>query len=235
MEEQVRIVKLALYFIQIVMSKIAGRSISEIIFAAVSDFGGVYIKLIQFVCLRTNILSPEDKLHFLNFYDSALIEPIDIQAYVTRALGEEKTKQFAFINPTPFASGTFGQVYRARLADGSDVVIKVKRPHLVRKLTYDFFILRVFTKIFNLLLEQSIINLDETLSEFRESTYQELDYLQESKNADYFYRTFRGHPRLYIPRTYLELCTRDILVQEYVGGVAATDLIRHNARYPGVY
>lgn len=230
-----RIVKLVLYFIQIVVSKIAGKPISEVIFMAVSDFGGVYIKLIQFVCLRTNVFSQEDKLRFLSFYDNAPIEPIDIQAYVTRALGQEKAKQFAFISPTPFASGTFGQVYRARLMDGSDIVIKVKRPHLVGKLQYDFFVLRVFTKIFTILVEQSIIDLNATLSEFRESTYQELDYLQESKNADYFYRTFRGHPRLYIPRTYLELCTRDILVQEYVGGVAATDLIRHNSRYPGIY
>ena len=230
-----RLIKLIFYFMKIVMSKIAGRPISEIIFTAVSDFGGVYIKLIQFICLRTNVFSPEDKLRFLSFYDNAPVVDIDIHATVTRALGQEKAKQFTSIDPNPFASGTFGQVYRARLTDGSDVVIKVKRPHLVGKLTYDFFVLGVLTKFFNFLVEQSIIDLDATLSEFRETTYQELDYLQESKNADHFYRQFRGHPRLYIPRTYLELCTRDILVQEYVGGVAVTDLIRHNSRYPGVY
>lgn len=230
-----RLIKLIFYFMKIVVNKIAGRSISKIVFAAVSDFGGVYIKLIQFICLRTNVFSPEDKLRFLSFYDNAPVVDIDIHGTVTRALGEEKAKQFASIDPNPFASGTFGQVYRARLMDGSDVVIKVKRPHLLGKLTYDFFVLGVLTKFFNFLVEQSIIDLDATLSEFRETTYQELDYLQESKNADHFYRQFRDHPRLYIPRTYLAFCTRDILVQEYVGGVAVTDLIRHNTRYPGVY
>lgn len=231
-----RLIRLTGYFFQIVVNKVTGRPISEIVFAAVSDFGGMYIKLIQFICLRTNVFSSEDKLRFLSFYDNAPIVDIDIQATVTRALGQEKAKRFASLDPTPFASGTFGQVYRARLTDGgSDVVIKIKRPGVVEKVTYDFFVLWVLTKFFNFLVEQSIIDLDATLSEFRESTYRELDYLQESKNADHFYRSFRGHPRLYIPKTYLELCTRDILVQEYVGGVAVTDLIRHNTRYPGVY
>ncbi len=230
-----RIFKLTGYFLQIIINKLAGRSVSKIIFTAVSDFGGVYIKLIQFICLRTNVFSPDDKLRFLSFYDNAPIVDMDIHAMVTRALGQEKAKQFASMDPNPFASGTFGQVYRARLTDGSDVVIKVKRPHLLPKLAYDFFVLHLLTKIFNFLVGQSIIDLDATLSEFRESTYRELDYLQESKNADYFYRQFCGHPRLYIPKTYLALCTRDILVQEYVGGVAVTDLIRHNTRFPGVY
>ncbi len=174
-----RLIRLTGYFFQIVVNKIVGKPISEIIFSAVSDFGGMYIKLIQFICLRTTVFSPEDKLRFLSFYDDAPIVDIDIQATVTRALGQEKAKQITSIDPNPFASGTFGQVYRARLMDGSDVVIKVKRPHLVGKLTYDFFVLWVLTKIFNFLVEQSIIDLDATLSEFRETTYQELDYLQE--------------------------------------------------------
>ncbi len=230
-----RLIRFTLYFLQIVACRIVGKPFSEIIFTAVSDFGGVYIKLIQFICLRTNVFSQEDKLRFLSFYDNAPVEPIAIRETILHALGQEKANRFASVSPVPFASGTFGQVYRACLIDGSDIVIKVKRPHLLRKLKYDFFVLQVLTKIFNFIIEQSIIDLDATLSEFRESTYQELDYLQESKNADYFYRRFKSHPRLYIPKTYLEFCTQDILVQEYVGGVAVTDLIRHNTRYPGVY
>lgn len=230
-----RLIRLTRYFVQILTSKIVGRPIAGIIFAAVTDFGGVYIKLIQFVCLRTNVFSKEDKLRFLSFYDNAPVEPLDIKAHVARALGPQKVKQFASIDPAPFASGTFGQVYRARLTSGADVVIKVKRPHLAPKLAYDFFVLGLLTKIFTLVFEQKIIDLDATLAEFRASTYQELDYWEEAKNADFFYRQFRAHPRLVIPRTFLDLCTRDLLVQEYVGGVAVTDLIRHNSRYPGVY
>ncbi len=230
-----RTFRLIRYVLQIMARKLVGRPIAEIIFVAVTDFGGVYIKLIQFICLRTNVFSQEDKLRFLSFYDNAPVEPLDIIAYVTRALGREKAKQFASITPTPFASGTFGQVYRARLVSGADVIIKVKRPHLLPKLAYDFFILRLLTKMFTLLVEQTIIDLDATLAEFRESTYRELDYREEARNADSFYRSFRGHPRLFIPKTYIELCTHDLLVQEYVGGVAVTDLIRHNSRYPGIY
>jgi len=224
-----------LYLLQIISSRISKKSISEIIFTAVSDFGGVYIKLIQFVCLRTNILTEKDKLRFLSFYDNVAIEPMPIRQILTSELGDVKLSQFHSINPEPFASGTFGQVYKAQLVDGVDVVIKVKRPNLVRKLRYDFGLLKVFTKIFDFLVEQKMIDLEATLSEFEKSTYQELDYWQEAQNADYFYKTMRNHPRIYIPKTFLDLCTKTILVQEYIGGIAVTDLIRYNTQHPGVY
>jgi len=230
-----RILKLTVYFLQIITSKITKKTIPDILFTAVSDFGGIYIKLIQFVCLRTNILPENDKLRFLSFYDDAPIEPLSIKHYIEKELGQIGLSRFSSIDATPFASGTFGQVYKARLTDGTDVVIKVKRPHLVSKLRFDFLLLRLFTKIFTLFVEQKIINLDSTLSEFEESTYLELDYIQEAKNAEYFYTIFRNHPRIYIPKTYLELCTNDILVQDYVGGVAVNDLIRFNTKHPGVY
>ena len=159
-----RILKLTVYFLQIITSKITKKTIPDILFTAVSDFGGIYIKLIQFVCLRTNILPENDKLRFLSFYDDAPIEPLSIKHYIEKELGQIGLSRFSTIDATPFASGTFGQVYKARLTDGTDVVIKVKRPHLVSKLRFDFLLLRLFTKIFTLFVEQKIINLDSTLS-----------------------------------------------------------------------
>lgn len=230
-----RFFKLVAYFWQIITSRMSKKSIPEIIFNAVSDFGGVYIKLIQFVCLRTNILTEKDKLRFLSFYDNVPIEPMPIRQILTSELGNVKLSQFHSIDPEPFASGTFGQVYKAQLRNGVDIVIKIKRPNLVKKLKYDFGLLKIFTRIFNFLVEQKMIDLRATLSEFERSTFQELDYLQEAQNADYFYKTMRNHPRIYIPKTYLDLCTKNILVQEYVGGIAVTDLIRFNTKHPGVY
>lgn len=230
-----RLIKLLRYFVQIITWKIRNKNIAEIVFTAVTDFGGVYIKLIQFICLRTNIIPESEKLRFLSFYDEAPIETIPIRDFLNSELGQEKSSQISYIAERPFASGTFGQVYRATLINGEDIIVKVKRKNLISKLRVDFFVLRLFARIFDLLVEQKIIDLQKTLHEFEQSTYQELDYEIEAKNADYFFKQLKGHPRIFIPKTYVQMCTKNVLVQEYVGGIAVTDLIRFNTEHPGIY
>lgn len=202
----------------------------DVIYQAVKDLGGVYIKLIQFICLRTDVFPDDQKLIFLGFYDEVPLENIMVNDILVKELGKEKLKNFANIEQTPFASGTFGQVYKAQLRDGTPVVIKIKRKDLVLKLKIDFLLLKIFARIFNLLYYQRFIDVNNLVSEFEANTYEELDYQKEALHAEHFYKIYFGHPHLIVPKTYTELTTQDVLVQEYVGGVAVTDLIRLKAQ-----
>lgn len=230
-----RLTKLIGYFFQLLLSRLKKESVVEIIFRAVSDVGGIYIKLIQFVCLRTDVFSESDKLRFLSFYDNAQIETLNVYRIVKDELGTAGFNRFSAIDTKPLAAGTFGQVYRAKLVDGTEVILKIKRAGLIQKLQYDFLILRVFSYLLDLIFEQKIINLQKTLTEFEQSTHHELDYLKEARNAQYFYSVYQEHPRVFIPRTYIDLCTPNILVQDYVEGISVADLIRENIKYPGKY
>src|SRR3989344_2669263 len=152
-----RFIKLLHYFLQIIWAKNFSKSITDVIFAAVSDLGGIYIKLIQFICLRHKLFSETEKIRFLSFYDEVPFELISPQQVIQKELGE-KILQFKSIENTPFASGSFGQVYRALLKDGTKVIVKIKRPNLVFKLKVDFVILKEFTQLFNLFYYQKIID-----------------------------------------------------------------------------
>jgi len=197
----------------------------DVIYSGVNDLGGIYIKLIQFLCLRTDIFPREHKARFLSFYDKAPFTPLDITTFLTREYGTKTNTYFQTIDQQPFASGSFGQVYKAKLISGEDVVIKVKRPRLERKLAVDFLILKIAVKIFNLLVYQRIINTNTLIHEFETLTYQELDYLQETQNATYFYNVYKNHHSVVIPKTYAQLCTKSVLVQEYVGGITLTSIL----------
>jgi len=216
------------YFGQLVAAKLLGRPdrCYDIICRAVGQLGGVYVKLLQFTCLRTDIFPDEKKMQFLSFYDEVPIEPLDVSAILKKELGPEKMEEFTMVASDPFASGTFGQVYHATLRDGSDVIIKIKREDLVLKLRVDFFLLRCLARIVTLLFDPKIVDVLQLVREFEESTYQELDYVKEVAHAGYFYRVFRNNPHLLIPKTYESLSTSCVLVQEYVPGISLTSLIR---------
>src|SRR5262249_31655109 len=70
------------------------------------------------------------------------------------------------------------------------------------------------------------IKLDAAIREFRAATLRETDYVTEAHFARDLFESYKDHPTLVIPETYLELCTNHIIVQEYVGGMSVVDLVR---------
>ena len=200
---------------------------SGVIYDAVTSLGGVYIKLIQFLCLRTEIFSDSDKMRFLSFYDRAPYEPLDIMRLLKNELSAKDLSQFKYLDRKPFAAGSFAQVYKAVLHDGSDVIIKAKRRKIASKIKSDLRLLKVFSFVFDLLYPQRLIDVPKLLSEFCMLTYRELDYETEVQNAEYMYSYYKDHPTVKIPKTYVQLSTRSFIVQEFIDGVPLTQIIRY--------
>ncbi|MBI3980722.1 AarF/ABC1/UbiB kinase family protein [Candidatus Microgenomates bacterium] len=199
---------------------------SQLLYEAVSKLGGLYIKLIQFACLRTEIFTPDQKLLFLSFYDEVPYDDLNPGRIICKELTAQNREKIQSVENKPFASGTFGQVYKGCLIDGTKIIVKIKRPDLYSKLRTDLLLLKIFAAIFDFLYYQKLVDIPTLVSEFIQTTYEELDYVKEAHNADYFYRYYQNHPHLKIPKTYLNLTTQNLLIQEYVGGISLTDLIR---------
>ena len=221
--------KAIIYFFKYIYHKSILRSDkgNDILYEAADTLGGVYIKLLQFVSLRTSLFSNSEKVRFLSFYDQVSQSLIDINQVLLKELGEELVKQnFKTTSLKPFATGSFGQVYQATLNNGEEVVIKVQKEGLKQKLKSDFFLLRIIAFVFNLIYNPKLVNINQLVKEFGQTTYQELDYISEAKNAEYFYEYYKNHEVIKIPKTYKNLSTKNILVQERVEGIPLTQIIK---------
>jgi predicted unusual protein kinase regulating ubiquinone biosynthesis (AarF/ABC1/UbiB family) len=204
---------------------------TDIVYDAVSDLGGVFVKFVQFLCLRTEIFSNVDKMRFLSFYDKVPFEPLDINTYLANELSPSSLKRIRSIETNPVAAGSFAQVYRGVLDDGSVVVVKVKRRNIRSKVRFDLVSLKLLSYVFELFIYQSLIEVPKIIREFSRLTYAELDYEAEIQNAALFYKYYENHPIIKIPKTYPELSTENVIVQEYIAGVPLTALIRY--KYAG--
>lgn len=227
-----RIILISYYSFRFVWLRLLGHNqlIYPLIYEAVSALGGVYVKLMQFLSLRANLFPDNEKLRFLAFYDQVPVHPLDVYQIIKQELGPRATRSFTQIETTPFASGTFGQVYRAILKDKTEVVIKIKRPHLKSQLFTDFIIIKFLGFCFNLFFYQRFIRIPKLIQEFQAMTYRELDYLAEVDNALFMYKAYQNHPVLKIPLTYSHLSTPNLIVQEYIDGLAVTDLLRYRSQ-----
>ena len=192
---------------------------------ALEDLGPTFIKLGQILATRVDMFPVEwieelEKLH-------REVPPVpfeQVRADLETALGGAPEAVFAQFDPTPIAAASIAQVYRAALADGSQVVVKVRRPGIEDKIAADLRILEHLAR----LAESEVPELrryqpQRIISEFRRSLKRELDLVREARNIELFARHFRDDATVAIPRVYRQYTTARVLVMEEITGIAGVD------------
>ncbi len=182
---------------------------------------GVLIKIGQFLSSRVDILPEEYTSELSKLQDQVPPAPFaDIARRVTEELGPVD-EVFSSFDKEPIASASLGQVHKACLRDGDCVVVKVQYPGIEDVIAADIRTLSFVIRILKCLFPH--INLDVIYSEFSRVVHEELDYIQEGRNAEAFARNFAKNPKIKIPMVYWPFTTTTVLTLEYLEGVKITD------------
>lgn len=191
------------------------------------DLGGVYVKFLQGVLLRSKVMRKWHNPEKLRIFENLDHEPIDIGAVLRQELSPEKLSQIALVQPEPFAAGSFGQVYYAQLRNGQPVIIKVLRPMIRELLKHDLRLLARFSKTFFAKLYKNMsMDVQSAFVEFSAATLNETNYREEATFANEMYQRYKNHPVIHIPQTYMDLCTDNIIVQDYVDGISLAHVVK---------
>lgn len=182
---------------------------------------GVLIKIGQFMSSRVDVLPEEYTDELSKLQDQVPPAPFaEIALRVSEELGP-LNEVFSSFNETPIASASLGQVHKACLRDGDCIVVKVQYPGIEKVIASDMRTLKFVIRVLRLLYRQ--INLDVIYSEFSRIIHEELDYIQEGKNAETFARNFAKNPKIKIPLVYWPFTTSKVLTLEYLEGIKITD------------
>jgi len=189
--------------------------------------GGVYVKFMQGVMYNTPIMKRWHSPSRLKIFENLDTQPLDIIQLLRSELPPEQLGDIALVQQEPFAAGSFGQVYIGQHANGQKIIVKVLRPMVRELLKYDLRLLSLFGKRFAAQEYTNFtVKMDTALKEFRHATLNETDYIAEARFADELYQAYRDHPSIVIPKTYTELCTSHIIVQEYIDGISGAELLK---------
>jgi predicted unusual protein kinase regulating ubiquinone biosynthesis (AarF/ABC1/UbiB family) len=188
--------------------------------------GGVLIKLGQFLSSRADILPVRITDELAGLQDEVPPAPLPyILATIVQDLGAPPEDLFAEFAPTPVAAASLGQVFFGVLHDGRQVAIKVQRPRIGEIVAID---LRAVEWAVRLIRNYAPIkrraDLAALFEEFKRVLIQELDYVQEARNALTIRQNLADMPGVYIPEPYPELSTGRVLVMERIGGIKISDV-----------
>jgi ubiquinone biosynthesis protein len=185
------------------------------------ELGPTFIKIGQLLATRPDLVPARYVAELKKLYDTTTPSPYaEVRAAVRRELGREVEEVFASFEPEAIASASIGQVHRATLKDGRRVAVKVQHAGIEEAMVLDFEILRGLVSFVEKTFAASRIwQPREHLEELRLMLERELDYTVEMRNTQRVAHNFRHHPEVHIPAMVPELCTRRLLVMEFVDGV----------------
>ena len=191
------------------------------------ELGGIYVKFLQGVLLQSQAMRKWRSNDRLKIFENLDHEPIDIVAVLRKELTPAKLAKITSIQPEPFAAGSFGQVYFGQHASGKPIIIKVLRPMVHDLLKYDLRLLGIFSRgMVGKMSANMDIDLNQAIKDFRVATLRETDYKAEAHFAHELYDAYRDNKSFVIPETFLDLCTDNIIVQEYIDGLSVAQLMR---------
>ena len=190
----------------------------KIIFYTLKDLGGIYIKFLQVLCMNQNFMDQWGTPKEMEIFNKVIEEPILLDAYIDK-------NGFSYVEKTPFATGSFAQVYKAKLKSGDKVVLKILRPSIIKNLQKDLKKLKRMVKLISFFLPKTLVDYNSAFLKFSNNCLQEIDYEQEIANMKYFANLYQNHSFVVIPKVYENLCTKEMIVQEYLEGPTLIDVM----------
>ncbi len=192
----------------------------------IEELGPTFIKGAQVLSNRADLI-PQGLIDEFQKLQSN-VPPFNSE--LARTIIEEETDHkiddiFEFFNDTPIGAASIGQVHRAQLKNGTEVVVKVQRPNIGMTVATDISILKEIVNRSEKLLEQyGVTNVMTLLEAFEKTMMQELDYRTEAKSIEQFREFYKSYTNFYIPKVYREHSTSKIMIMEYVRGCKITDV-----------
>jgi ubiquinone biosynthesis protein len=193
---------------------------------AFEELGPTFVKLGQMLSMREDLLPPPWTEELARLRSGAAPVPFEeILPVIESALGTSPSALFLDLQREPSGSASIAQVHRARLRDGRDVVLKVRRPGIETKVETDVRLLSYLAQFAESEVpEARRYRPTRMVEEFRRSLMRELDLAAEARNIERFARNFRGDPNILIPHVFPQWTSRLMNVQEHIGGIAGDDV-----------
>jgi len=148
-----------------------------------------------------------------------------IRDTVRQQLGAFPEEIFEIFDPVPLAAASIAQVHRGRTKEGREVVVKIRRPGIVKTIHTEMEMLRDLASLVKLRLgRDSTIDPVRMVNEFSQAVTKEVDFANERRNQQRFIRNFASDPTVHVPEVLEQYSTEGILTMEFIDGIKPSEL-----------
>jgi ubiquinone biosynthesis protein len=201
-----------------------GPLIGESLARLCEALGATFIKLGQILSSRPDLLPAGVVGPLVRLQDRiAPFYGAHIPSIISAAFGRPMSELYDSFDLVPVASASIAQVHRARLKDGRDVAVKIRRPGISRVVDNDLRILSFISKVLSALPGMSTVPLPELVRDIGNPLREQLDFRLEAANNRLFRQYFARIEHIKMPALVEELCVEDVLTMEHLDKMERVD------------
>ena len=194
--------------------------------AILEELGPTYVKLGQIMSLHSDVLPQRYCDELMKLTSEVTPMPFEtVEEVINRSYREDWHNIFSSIDRETLGSASIAQVHKARLLDGTDVIVKVERKGIYDIMARDIGLLKravgILPPVGGL---KNVVDLEMVLDELWSTAQEEMDFLKEASNMEEFTRNNQGIRYIRCPKLYHEYTTSRVLVMEYIGGCPVDDM-----------
>jgi len=192
----------------------------------VEELGPTFIKLAQILSTRADLIPLELAEELSKLQDRVSPFPFsEVKQIIEEELHSPLEEKFDAFDENPVAAASIGQVHKARLHAGEEVVVKVQRPGIRKTIEVDLEILFHLADLVERHFEEWGKQQPKRIAqEFARTLEKELNYNIEASQTERFAAQFDGNPHIFVPRVYREVSTDRILTMQYVDGIKISEI-----------
>lgn len=199
-------------------------SIYERIRLVLEELGPTYIKFGQTFSNREDLIPKELLTELEKLQDKVPAEKMNLIQKIEEELSIQVSDHFECIDLQPIASASISQVYKGKLLNGQEVVIKVKRSGIDTVIHSDLLIMKDLAQLLENYYEAAKkMNLLQIISSFENAILKELSFKNEFQNIEQFRRNFSQSQQVTVPKTYKEYSNDRLLCMEFIDGFKIND------------
>jgi predicted unusual protein kinase regulating ubiquinone biosynthesis (AarF/ABC1/UbiB family) len=216
-----------------VLTKLAGKgSLGEKVIREIpktfADLGPTYVKFGQIIASSPGAFGEQLSREFRSLLDS--VPPADtaeVHKLLAAELGADPSELFASFSEEPFASASIAQVHFATLHTGEEVVVKIQRPGIRRRVAADLQILKRFAQVAELAKTGRRLSAKDVVADFADNLAEELDFRIEAQSMEAWVSGLHSSPlgrNIKVPNVHWEFTSERVLTMERVHGVRIDDI-----------
>jgi len=195
---------------------------------AFADLGPTYVKFGQIIASSPGAFGEPLSREFRTLLDSVPpADPAEVHKLFKQELGDEPQNLFKSFDETPFASASIAQVHFATLHTGEDVVVKIQRPGIRRRVAADLQILRRFAQLVEFAKMGRRLSAQDVVADFSDNLAEELDFRIEAQSMEAWVSHLHASPlgkNIKVPDVHWDFTSQRVLTMERVHGVRIDDV-----------
>lgn len=203
---------------------ISKGTVYERIRMALEELGPTFVKLGQTFSNREDLLPPELIQELQKLQDKVDQIEMNVAEILENECNISVSEHFSEIQSEPLATASIAQVYKALLTDGTQVILKIKKPDVQKIIEDDLLLIKDLEKLISSYSEiGEKLNLKQAISTFEKSLLEEVSLINEKENILQFRRNFKNSKETYVPKVYEEFSNNNILCMEFIDGIKVAD------------